>query len=216
MQIAIKAFLYFTLLFLLLTDYVSENWSIQVYYLYLGLIYFDCKDHNIRSLVIIIAVVECIFYEIDYFTFIVSKYYLNTGPIAGDLILNCIILINMISLSLCVLYRQEIMFFFSKFLGVEAPTYMPNRGDYLIITSTRFCTFIYIIIFILNGYTVYQYNTAIDPQVILGLEQKLIEEGHTFIKLESGINVLRYLIVLSIVLPWSQQEKQKSRSIMSF
>jgi hypothetical protein len=216
MQKSFKALLYIFLMFAIVSDYFSYDLQNHFLYLYLGLIYYDCKEHNIRSLVVIIVFVEFIFYELDYFVYVVSKYYLKTGPIAGDMILNCIILLNMVVLSLSVLYRQEIMTKIHHAFDLKGPSYMPNKADSLILISTRLCTYFYITFFLANALTVYQLINTADPSIMTALRLQLIDDGHSFIKIESTLNSLRYLIIIMLVFPWSRQEQDKSNRFMSF
>ncbi|MGK2231170.1 MAG: hypothetical protein ACI92O_000328 [Colwellia sp.] len=211
-----KALLYIFLMFAIISDYFSYNIQVQLFYFYLGLVYFDCKDNNNKSLVLIIAIVEFIFYELDYFVYIISKYYLKTGPIAGDIILNCIILINMITLALAVLYRQEIMRFINKLFGLKPILYIPNKADSLILMSTRVCTYIYITFFLTNAFSVYQLMNETDLYILNITREDLTIQGHMFIKIESTLNSLRYLLIVILIFPWSKEEKSKHKNLMSF
>lgn len=210
MKTSFKAFLYVFLLTGFITNALPTFIDHQWLYLYLALIYFDCKDHNIRSLILVVAFVEFIFFELDYAAYVISKYYIQTGPIAGDIILNCIILINMSVLMLSVNFRQELSDFFCQTFNINKIQYRPTKADYLIISSARICFYIYALIFLLNGWVINTYLEATDPLIKSAIKQKLVDDGNLIIDIEATINSLRYLIILLVMLPWSKESEEKN------
>ena len=214
MKFAFKVLLYIVLLIGILTDFLPYDISMPCIYAYLALVYFDCKDHNIRSLVTLIAIVEFVFFELDYFVYIVSKYYIKTGPIAGDMILNCIILLNMLTLSLVVLYRQELINMYSKFFGKQSFSYFPTRADSIILISTKVCTALYISFFLANAWTTFKFNIEVDQHLKEVLDQQLIDDGKAYYAFDTPEELDAMRERLKAAGGHSQQYDSKSRDSM--
>lgn len=50
-----------------------------LFYIYLGSLYIESKDNNIRSLIFLLVVVQTFFYHADVFLYVLSRYYWETG-----------------------------------------------------------------------------------------------------------------------------------------
>lgn len=208
----LKFCFYSGVLLLLISDLLSVDTKMLMFCGYLSFIYYDCRDNNIRSLIVIVAVLELVFYEMDYVLYIVGKYYIGTGSVVGDISLNMLILINMLCLIGAIFFRCEIMELFSKSFKLKEFEYYPTRADIVQIYVIRLIALIHIVFMLKNAYLVNELNNA-SGQVMVLIEKALEEDGHLYVDVIEKLEFLRYFAIVIVLSPWSKKHvKQSSNS----
>ena len=92
-----------------------------------------------------------IFDQADWIFYVLGRYYWETGIIAGDAILNGLILINFLVLIHCIYFRCEIMNWATKTFGLKEFVYLPIKADIIQINIIR----------IISLYTIFYISTTI-------------------------------------------------------
>lgn len=200
-----KLILYCGILILLVSNTLSEDSKMLLFYAYLALIYFECRDNNIRSLIIILVALDFVFFEIDYLVYVYCKYYLDTGVIAGDMILNIFIIINLMSLIISIFYRCEIMNLFNKFFKRQPFDYLPTRADVLQIYIIRIIMVVHITFFLTSAELVYSLNNA-TPSLAVKINDELQEQGNLYVSVAQQMEFLRHFAIVLVLSPWSKKE----------
>lgn len=205
----IKFIIYCGIFLLLFSNILSEDTQKLLFYAYLSFIYYDSKDQNIQSLVVILAIVEFIFFELDYFIFIVSKYYFDTGLVAGNIILDILILINMLCLIASIFYRCELMEWFSRVFNLKLLEYLPTKADIVQIYVIRMILFVHIVCVLIHASMVYKLNHA-DYVTYDRLYTEIKSYGNLYVLLAEKLDLLRYFAIVLVLSPWSKQINKNS------
>lgn len=204
----IKLVFYSGVFLLLISDILSVDTKMLVFYAYLSFIYYDCRDNNIRSLVVILAVLEFVFYELDYIFYIAGKYYIGTGAIVGDISLNILILLNMVCLVWAIFFRCEIMDVFSKFFRLKEFIYFPTRADIMQIYVIRFIALIHIGFMLKNAYLVNELNNSVSYSVVQ-ITEALRKDGILYVEVIEKLEFLRHFAIVLVLSPWSKKNFNK-------
>ncbi|WP_166426173.1 hypothetical protein [Paraglaciecola sp. 20A4] len=146
---------YAVLLYLLSFYELSEFHLNVVWTTFIMMLYIDAKHPDIRSLIVIFAVINTFFVELDIFVFILTSYYWDTGLVIGDLILNGIILLNLLAMAIAIYYRPEIMNYVQKKFDMGDHMYLYTVADFVQLK------FIQLIIVFAAAYTIYMFYLAL-------------------------------------------------------
>lgn len=210
----IRFCIYIGVFILLFSDVLGEDPKRLLFYAYLALIYYDCRDKNVRSLVVILAVLEFVFFELDYILYIIGKYYINTGHVVGDITLDILILICFVSLILSIHYRSEIMNLYTRLYQKEPFDYLPTRADLLQIYVIRITLFVLAFFMLKNAFLVNELNHAEPGQVDVILK-KLKQHADYYIDVLEKMEFLRHLSIVLLLSPWSQQSLPGKKTSMT-
>jgi hypothetical protein len=142
-----------------------------IYYILLGVMFVNCKDQNVRSLIALIILFAYLKFEADYFMFVLTAYEFKTGKIWGDIILNIAMMLNYIALSFAIFYRNEIISFFTRLLGLPKIDYVPTMADVIQINLARFLVAFCVVVTLYMGYIAFKYFDALE------LGNKLLSES---------------------------------------
>jgi hypothetical protein len=200
-----KIIIYLTLLFLLLSDHLTPEIKNLVFYVYLAVIYIESKDKNIKGLIFVLTLVEYLFYEINLLISFVTQYHIITGPIVGNIILDIMILIKMVTLIFAIFYRCVIFEFFTRLFKLKSFSYLPTRADILLIKAIKGITLIYITFFLANALGIYELSTSTDIATKNIIYSQLVENGSIFLQLKESICYIKYLIIVWVLNPWPTQ-----------
>ena len=188
---------------------MPSDQKVLLFSLYLALLYIDAKDPNIRSLIVIFAVINAIFYELDWLFYILGKYHWKTGPIAGDAILDIIIMINFTTLLASIYYRSEIMEWAVRVFKLKAFDYLPTRADIIQIYVIRIIAVYHIYYFIsaalvMNDLNVLNEQIATTAE-IKQLEAQLATMGRTYVRVAGDLELFRHFTLLLLLHTWLKQ-----------
>ncbi|MBE0362163.1 hypothetical protein PULV_a3970 [Pseudoalteromonas ulvae UL12] len=209
-----KLLLYCTLIFVFYFLNLETETERLVFFIFLGLIYFDAQDENIRSLVLIITFVEFVFYELDYIFYVIGKYYWNTGTIAGNIILDIIILLSIMSSMLSVYYRNELTNAIHRLFGWPKLDYLPTRADLAVINTLRIIGIYHVIMLSINAYIVNQYKIAVestDSIVIFELKEQLLNFNLLYVDWGFKFTILKYAVLLLSLHSWLHKTLNSKR-----
>ena len=194
--------LVYTALIIVMTSSTGDEHGKLVLFVFLGMLYFDARDTNIRSLVVIIAMVEFIFYELDYLFYTLGKYYWLTGPVMGDVILDILILLGIVFSMASVYYRCEIIDLVTPLFGLEKFEYMPTRADLTVLYALRAIGLYHIVMLCIKVSIIYDYNLAIKLGLVSASEiafARLREFGVFYVKWGFKVELIKYVaLVLSL------------------
>jgi hypothetical protein len=112
-----------------------------------------------------VAVLQMVAQEIDFTVLIITKYVLETGWLIGDAIANFLVILTQYGMILAVFYRQEVMRFVYKKLGLPIPSYKVTVGDYVQIVSLRLFLIVNVILIAFVCYHAFMYMMA-DTEII--------------------------------------------------
>lgn len=147
-----------TCIFFLFTDYIPHDNSL--YYVLIAALLVGCKDSHLRFLIVMVAVLQMVAQEIDFTVLIITKYVLETGWLIGDAVANFLVILTQYAMILAIFYRQEVMRFVYKKLGLPIPSYKVTVGDYVQIVSLRFFLIVNVILIAFVCYHAFLYMTA--------------------------------------------------------
>lgn len=171
------------------------------YAIVVGIIYISAKEPNIRSLLIIIILVDTAFFELDYYVYYVSKYIIETGKVVGDLLLNTLIIINNIALTFCIYYRKEIMDCSSNILGTQKHIYYPTKADSFQLRILRLMLAYNVIGTVFLAYFAYQHYFVGSPSALQSFSSVRDEYQEYF----SIMQQLKLFFIAVVVHAWSQK-----------
>jgi DNA integrity scanning protein DisA with diadenylate cyclase activity len=160
-------------------------------------------------LLLITLFIHTFFYELDYFIYVLTKYYIPTGPIVGDLILNIFVLINLVVCLFAIFYRSEVMSFLRRVLKLKPVVYIPTRADYLMIFVLRLSLLAYGVFFLYNAFVAFQYNLAFAEEKIR-LDNKLMDIGHLYLTISERIDLFLYMPIILVLTDWSKERYKQS------
>jgi hypothetical protein len=205
----LKLVLYCGIFVLLFSTIPEFNERMLILYAYLALMYYDCKDQNIRSLIVILACFEVGFYELDYLLFLVSKDVWMTGPVAGDMLLDILILINFLVLILSIFYRCEIMELYNKLLHREPFQYLPTRADFVQISVIKAIMLVHAGFMLFTAYHVNEMNNSSGFAAELILRD-LFNYSEIYIDIGDKLESIRHFSIVIVLSPWSKITKDKN------
>lgn len=212
-----KIIIYLSLTLIMVSPWDHENLRL-VFFIFLGMIYYDAKDVNIRSLVVVVAMVEFIFYELDYLFYVISKYYWVTGPIAGDIILDIIILLSIVFTMASIYYRCEIIDLISPVWNLERFEYMPTRADLAVLNAMRVIGLYHIVMLIFKIMLILDYNEAIETgraAEVGSIYEELITFGKVYVDWGFRVELIKYIALLTTLHAWLKKSLKSSRSKFS-
>lgn len=127
------AWIWILCLFALIVSELHNNISLAN--LFIAILFssllFISRQSNIIALIAILSGHYYLFYELNYVLYFLTKDYLQTGTIVGNIILNIIGLIGNFTALLCVVYREDIVNYTCELLKVRPLLYEPVRADAL-------------------------------------------------------------------------------------
>jgi hypothetical protein len=157
----LKAVTYGILLAVLLTGVIGESYFL--YCIVVGLIYIEAKDPNIRNLLLVVILVDLMFNELDYYVYYVSKYYLETGKVIGDIILTALTMFNTYVLIMSVYFRAEITSWYSNILNITTFVYRPTQADrWQLVMLKVLLAYHFVFTIILAHYAIQYYTASAD------------------------------------------------------
>ncbi|MCW8092481.1 hypothetical protein [Alteromonas sp. ASW11-130] len=209
-----KVVLYFALIFVFYFLHIGIEAERIFFFIFLGLIYFDARDPNIRSLVVVIAMVEFLFYEIDYLLYVLGKYYWDTGSIVGDIILDIVIVMSIMCTMMCVYYRSEIMDTVRSWAGLEHFDYLPTRADIAVINTMRLIGLYHVVMLLINASVVYEYNIAVESAQAIHisyLKERIIDLNRIYVEWGFNIALLKYFALVFSLHAWMKKDVNTKR-----
>lgn len=140
-----KIALYFSLYIIMISGRVPYEVEEIAFLAFISVIFIDAKSGNIRALLVIIASIDVLFYELDYFIYVAS---LEAGihDVYRGIFLNIGILISLLCFRIAIFKREEITAFFANVIGFTAPTYYITRADSFQLFLIRFIVAYHLVI----------------------------------------------------------------------
>jgi hypothetical protein len=209
-----KLLLYCGIFILLFSNIASENSRMLILYGYLALMYYDCKNENMRSLIVILAFLEVVFYELDYILYLVSKDIWLTGPVAGDILLDVLILIHFRVLYYSICYRSEIMELFNEFFDREPFQYLPTKADFLQMTIIKYIMIVHMGFMVFNAYNVNLLNLSTTLSEYDRIFDELLTNALIYLEVADQLESLRHFAIVIVLSPWSKITKNITKNTL--
>jgi hypothetical protein len=195
--------LYLVALFLIAFADITNLQMSVIFYLYLGSLYIEAKDNNIRSLIFLLVFIQVIFDQADWVFYTIGRYYWETGIVAGDAILNGLILINFLVLIHCIYYRCEIMNWATKRFGLRHFEYRPIKADVIQINVIRIISLYTILYIITTILEIYAMNRIPLNNAYSTTYNELLEiyktNGLVFVEMNRKLEVLRHATMILLL-----------------
>ena len=182
-------------------------------YLYLGSLYIEAKDSNIRSLIFLLLIVQVIFDQLDWITFVICKYYIDVGPLAGNAILNGVIMINFLVLIHCIYFRCEIMNWATKFFGMKEFLYLPIKADIIQMNVIRLISLYTIYYILFSAFDIIEINNIPINKDYDATYNDLMASyranGSVFVEINRKLEVLRHGTLVLLLHSYLKQIDKK-------
>lgn len=203
--------IYGFLFFAMLTHWHEK--SFIPYYVVLCMMFFDCKNSNVRSLMLIVIIGGCVFYQVDSLSYYLTAIVFPLGKVVGDIVMNFTIICSYIAIMLLIFHRESVSRFICRKFNFDDINYVPTRADLMQIYMIKIML-IYSLIY--TGYMIFlaleyfELKRTSDEKVLIDFAyEKYSKVSNYYVRVLSFIGSLKLVLLFLYTLPWTHKRVAK-------